>query len=428
MTDAQISARREAFAPRWLCVLAVAAAAGCSGADRDGGAGIAAAAHLASPAAPGSGQPHLAVAPDGEAVLSWLQPDGEGYALNFSRLRGGDWSEPQIVASGDDFLVNWADFPSVEPITTDVWAAHWLKIAPDSFASYDIALSISNDGGRTWSEGELLNADGVLTEHGFVSLFPWGGDLGAVWLDGRRLAELFETGVVDEDGPPVGVSLRYARIGYDGAVGERGEIDELACDCCQTDAALTAAGPLIVYRDRSPDEIRDIAVRRHEGGAWGPPVALGPDNWRIEGCPVNGPAVASDGEEVVVAWFTAAGSSPSVRFARSRDGGAAFAEPVEIDGDGSFGHVDVVLLGDGSAVVSWWRRRAEGFGIALAMRRVTRDGTLGDVQVVAEHDIAQPLDVPQMVAAGNRLVLAWTDAQQMTVETATVPLPGSASD
>lgn len=379
---------------------------------------------LAVPAAVGSGQPHLAVTPDDQAVLSWLEPDGDGYALRFSRLVDGAWSTPGVVARGDDFFVNWADFPAVEPITADVWIAHWLKLTPDAFGAYDIAISLSADGGRTWSEASLLNNDGTMGQHGFVTLFPMQDDIGAVWLDGRRLAEELELfqreGELDPEAPLVGMALRHARIAFDGSISERGELDMLVCDCCQTDAAVTETGPVIVYRDRSESEIRDNAIVRQVQGRWQEAVTLGPDDWQIEGCPVNGPAVAARGEEVVAAWFTAPGNQPKVKLVRSTDGGVHFGSVVEIDGQGAFGHVDVVLIDDGAAVVSWWRRGADG--IALAMRRVERNGELGEVQTVAENRTAQPLDVPQMVEAGGNLVFAWTDATDMTVRSAFLPV------
>lgn len=376
---------------------------------------------LSSPVGAGSGQPHLAVAPDGVVVMSWLEPGAnDDYALKFSRLESGGWSEPTVVASGDDFFVNWADFPSVEPITSETWIAHWLKRAPDSFGSYDVAIALSQDAGTTWSSGTLLNDDGFLTEHGFVSMFSWDGAIGAVWLDGRRIAEQFESGEFDPEAPPVGMSLRYARIDYNGDIVQRGELDELACDCCQTDAALTESGPLVVYRDRTEDEIRDNVVVRWLDGEWQSGVTLGPDNWRIEGCPVNGPAIASSGADAVAAWFTAAGNLPQTRLARSTDGGATFGAPVDIDGRGAFGHVDVVLLEDGAAVVSWWRRGDDG--IALMARAVEPDGTPGEPRLIATSATSQPLDVPQMVAAQGKLVFAWTDASDMTVRTATAPV------
>ena len=59
--------------------------------------------HLDPPAAPGSGEPNLALAPDGSMLLSWTERDGEGYRLEFARRQnGGDWSAPREIAHGDD--------------------------------------------------------------------------------------------------------------------------------------------------------------------------------------------------------------------------------------------------------------------------------------------------------------------------------------
>lgn len=374
------------------------------------------------PAVAGSGQAHLAAGPDGGIVLSWLEPATEGTALKLGALENGAFGAPRTVVSGDNLLVSWADFPSILPITADLWAAHWLRSVPGSVGAYDIVFALSTDGGTTFGEGALLNLDGTLSEHGFVSWFPWDEDIGVVWLDGSRMAALFESGDFDPEGPPVGTSLRFARIRADGTRIADGEVDELACDCCRTAAAAASGGPVVAYRDRTEEEIRDIVVRRFVGGEWSAPVVLGPDGWRIEGCPVNGPAMAADGAEVVVAWFTAAHGVPRVRLARSADVGASFGAPVDIDSGDAFGQVGVALLDDGDAAVSWWRKGPAG-GIELAVRRVARDGALGEIVRVARDDAAQPLDVPQLVAADGRLVLAWTDAREARVRSAEVRLP-----
>ena len=138
-----------------------------------------------------------------------------------------------------------------------------------------------------------LNDDSAEAEHGFVELFAWNGAIGAFWLDGRQLAEWS----FDEPDKLLGTSLRVATLDYTGNVAAREIVDELVCDCCQPDRAMTSAGPVVAYRDRTPEEIRDVVVRRHVDGAWADAVAAGADGWHIEGCPVNGPAIAADGEQ-----------------------------------------------------------------------------------------------------------------------------------
>jgi hypothetical protein len=355
------------------------------------------------PAASGSGQPFVASSPDGRVVLSWLEPAGDGIGLRYATLDDGEWSAAHTIAQGNDLFVNWADVPSVVPITADVWVAHWLQLFPDSFGAYDIVAATSQDAGATWSTPVLLNDDGTETEHGFATSFPFGDAIGVLWLDGRQLAEWS----FDRPDELLGTSLRYARLAFDGGVIERGEIDSLVCDCCQTDVAMASSGPIVVYRDRTEAEIRDVVVRRHDGEHWLPEVALGEERWLIEGCPVNGPAVAAQGDDVAAAWFTAADDRPRVRFARSDDGGSTFGAPVEIDAEGAFGQVAVALLDDATAVVGWWRQASAG-RTALAARTVARDGALGPIHTIAESATAQPLDVPEMVRAGDELVFTWT--------------------
>ncbi len=226
-----------------------------------------------------------------------------------------------------------------------------------------------------------------------------------MWLDGRD-----EAGDAPESatGEPAGTSLRYAFLGTDGRVLEQGVVDNLVCDCCRTDVALTAAGAAVVYRDRSATEIRDIAVRVRMPGGWSEPARLGPDNWQIAGCPINGPVLDAKGNDVVAAWFTAADGRGHVRLARSSDGGASFSAPVEIDGDGAYGQVGVVLTDDGRAFVSWWRRAAD-VGSQLAVRAVARNGELGGRQVVGRTRASRPDTVPQMKRSGQRLVFVWAE-------------------
>ncbi|NIW23803.1 MAG: hypothetical protein GWN29_04150 [Gammaproteobacteria bacterium] len=96
-----------------------------------------------------------------------------------------------------------------------------------------------------------------------------------------------------------------------------------------------------------------------------------------------------------------------MHFARSTDSGASFGEAVEIDASGSYGYVDVELLGNGDAIVSWLRSGAEN--LALVTRRVTPAGELTVVETAVDIDISRPLDFPQMVPTGERLVFVWTD-------------------
>lgn len=360
---------------------------------------------LPTPAGPGSAEAHLSTGPGGEVVLSWLEPVEDGVALRYSTLADTNWAAARTVARGDNWFVNWADFPSVTPIDDRLWAAHWLAKRPGGTYAYDVAIALSTDGGDSWSEAITPHTDGTRTEHGFVSLFPWQNGVGAMWLDGRNMGEDGHEGHSDGGS---GMTLRVAVIG-EGTVAHSGQlVDELVCDCCQTDVAVADSGPVAVYRNRTPDEIRDIHVARADDGRWDSGRQLSNDGWKIAGCPVNGPAIAADGAAVVTAWFTAANDQPRVRFARSADSGATFSEPIDIDTDQPLGRVDVALLENGEAIVSWLRRGAYKDG-EIVIRRVSTSGALAAVAVVTMTSPGRTSGFPQMVRRGSDLVFAWTD-------------------
>ena len=361
-----------------------------------------------SPAPQDSAQPHLARSPSGALVLSWQQKSDDGATLNFATWQDQRWSAATKIASGADWFVNWADFASVVPVTDSLWAAHWLVKRPGGTYAYDIAMALSGDGGVTWDAPFNPHDDGTPTEHGFVSLFAAGEDVGALWLDGRNMQADGNHGLTAGD-ESHGMTLRSASFGADGAQTSKHLVDALVCDCCQTDVAVTSTGAIAVYRNRTEDEIRDIYVTRHGDDGWTAPRPVADDGWHIAGCPVNGPAIAASGDVVVVAWFTAANGNARVRYARSDDGAVQFASPLDIDTGSVIGRVDIELLEDGLGVVSWLRKSADGTEGELCATVVTPDGAVGETQVIARMPTARASGFPQMMAVGDQLVFAWTE-------------------
>jgi hypothetical protein len=359
---------------------------------------------VATPAGVGSRFPHLAALPGG-AVMSWLEPDSaDGMSLRHSTWNGGAWSVPGTVSTGRDWFVNWADFPSVVPVSDRMWAAHWLQQRPGDVYSYDARIAVSADAGRSWSPPMSPHDDGTPTEHGFVSLLPADPAVRAVWLDGRNTAGEHQ----HSSGAGGAMTLRSALIGPDAR--KRGpdvELDGRVCDCCQTDAARTREGTVVVYRDRSDGEVRDIALVRLTAAGWSEPAHVANDGWRVEACPVNGPAVDARDDTVVVAWFTAP-DRPRVRLAFSADGGRTFSRPVEVAAGRVAGRVDVILLPDGRAVVSWLAETTAAGEIRV--QPFTRDGPAGVATVVSRSDVARSSGFPQMLLADGALLFAWTGA------------------
>ena len=363
-----------------------------------------------SPATGDSREPELTTTPDGRIILSWIEKlDAKRYALRTAVRDQTGWSETRTVAEGDNWFINWADFPSVIALNDGSLAAHWLVKSGTKTYAYDVNIAMSNDGGKTWTKPFVPHLDKTQTEHGFVSLVPLrDGHLGAIWLDGRKMKDLKDD---HDEGPlPVNMTLRYAAIDATGKISDEAELDERVCECCQTSADITSEGVIAVYRDRSENEVRDIYSVRQASGAWAKPQAVHADKWEINGCPVNGPSIAANGRNVAVAWFTQAGGNAQVSVAFSVDGGATFGVPIQIDEGETQGRVDVMMLPDNSALVCWLSGSAEGG--AINVRRAQANGTLGPPSVIAKTDISRSSGFPRMALLGNEVHFAWTEFGQ----------------
>jgi len=363
-----------------------------------------------SPAGVGSAEPELTSGTGGRVVLSWIERRGEGHELRYATWQGDAWSGPRVASTGENWFVNWADFPSVTALGGKTLLAHWLQKVGDDPYAYAVMLSRSSDGGTSWS-APFSPHDASPTEHGFVSTIPLPAEGAAVvWLDGR------ETGAGEGEGE---MTLRSAILDGEGALVRDDLLDGRVCDCCQTSSAALQDGQILVaYRDRSPAEIRDIAVVRFDGQRWSDPRSVHEDEWEIPGCPVNGPSVAARGDRVAVAWFTGAGGKPHVRVARSDDGGRTFDLPSEVDLGDPLGRVDIVLLDDGTPLVGWVETQA---GVTrILVRRVPSGGPLGPPITVGITAPDRPSGFPRMVRAGATVLLAWSDVSVKRLRTAAI--------
>ena len=373
---------------------------------------------LTLPSGPASEGPRLSAGADGQLALSWMERNEHGGTLRYTTLQNGEWQSPTNVVSDPDMFVNWADVPSVVPLSGGNWLAHWMSKSAASTYAYDVKVSHSTDDGANWSAPVSPHVDGTSTEHGFVSISETATETHLIWLDGRKSANEATGNSVDTS-----MTLRAASIDTDGALSDEQLIDDFICDCCRTDMAIASTGGVAVYRDRTQEEIRDIYISRHIGGAWQAGEPLSNDGWKIAGCPVNGPAVAASGDLVAVAWFTAANDQPKVQARISTNSGKSFGEPVLISRLNPVGQVDIEILDDNSVAVSWVEKgsRAQVKQNDVKLVPVTIDGSTGEDRIVGKTNYMR--SVPQMTLVEDSLVFVWTDAHDGVSSLASVRMP-----
>jgi hypothetical protein len=362
---------------------------------------------LPSPSGVGAAGPSLYATRDA-ILLSWLEPvaGSDRVALRLSRYAGGQWSAPRSIVERNDLFVNWADFPSIIEDAKGTLFAHWLQKSGKGTYSYDVRMTTSTDGGATWGTPFLLNRDGKEAEHGFVTLAALpGGGVGATWLDGRKMTGGgHDSGDHDAGGD---MSLRYATVDASGTIADDVELDGRTCECCTTGMTMTNTGPVIVYRDRSAEEVRDIAYVTKTASGWTKPARVHADEWKINACPVNGPQADAIGNRVVTAWFTAAQEKGRVLVAFSEDGGVTFGKPVQIDDGKPIGRLDVILLDEETALVTWLEQT--GAGGEIRTRRVRRNGSPEPAIKIADSGTSRAAGFARTAKLGPYVYVTWTE-------------------
>lgn len=344
----------------------------------------------------------------GRLHLTWLEPvDPDArqgtWRLQYAALEDEAWSPPTTVAERDDFFINWADTPRV-CAQGDTVLVTWLQMSGPGAYSYDIHVGRSIDGGSTFEHLGPLHSDGVQAEHGFVSLAPEGDGFRAVWLDGRDMGDGGGHGHDDHTSDHGTMSLRTTVI--TDSIGPSTTLDPRVCECCGTALTVNAAGPVILYRDRSDDERRDISVIAHRQGQWTDDQTLHHDGWIIAACPVNGPAIDSTDSETVCCWFTGAPDAAGVHASFLGDDHGV-RSPSLIAGESSLGRVDVAMTGPEAAVVTWIES-SDGGGV-INGRMIHSDGSMGRVVKIADVSDTRQSGFPRTTVHAGHLLVALTE-------------------
>lgn len=364
------------------------------------------------------GQPSVALERGHGFVVTWQSTESDETALNWLALDfDGHPTAQGVIARGTNWFVNWADTPALTVLDNGDWVAFWLEQNDPSVPeAYDIRVVRSVDRGNTWSEPISPHRDGTSTQHGFVSMVADGDDrVLMAWLDGRRAAATSEqhSGQASHDHESAPMTLRSAVINRANEISAEFEIDDRTCSCCQTDMVRWAGRTVLAYRDRTEHEIRDISVAYRASSGWGLSSTVHDDGWKIEGCPVNGPAIAASDDRGLVFWPTLANDEMTLRYVLA-DSPMAFAEQLpmhqlQLPAPPS-GRVDTISWGDGF-LLTWISRARDRPAVEVAF--VDADGRAVLIEPIAEPALrGRAAGFPRAASDGKRGLIVWPESNR----------------
>lgn len=367
---------------------------------------------IVNPAKINSGESSLLTDANDNIYLSWIDIEEDTISyLRYAQLDEDHFTDAHTIANGHDWFVNWADFPSLSKFpNSDQLLAHWLQKSANGTYDYDVRISSSVEDATQWNEPQILHNDGVAAEHGFVSITPYQEELLAIWLDGRKMTSGHHDHNTDGHAHGGAMTLRSAKIHADGAITNRILLDDKVCECCQTDVAVTSAGPIVVYRNNDDQGIRDIYYTRSVDGEWIIPKPLYEDKWKISGCPVNGPRIDAKGDDVFAVWYS--GSDQTVKACYSSNSGKDFSDPIIISDDNDIGRLDISMISDGQAAIAYYESDEDRASVLIKL--IDRDLTVSDPILIGMTSAARSSGFPRITTKNKDLYISYTNVDSTT--------------
>ena len=332
-------------------------------------------------------------------VLSWIERNTDGEArLQMATWNGSEFDEIRLIAKSKGMFANWADIPSlVEAPSGDLYA-HWLNRISNETYAYGIQIERSIDHGKSWQSLGWLHNDTSATEHGFVSLIPENRHVRAFWLDGRQMKK------------PTGKMMLRTAILDGNEIESENMLDDDVCTCCPTGAIQLPSGSAVVYRDRLPQEIRDISLVHLKNNAWSKPSRIEKDNWVMPGCPVNGPSIATNGNIIAVSRFTVIKNKAKIILRLFKDGQTASGKEITLDENIPVGRCTTVCSKD--AVYNIWIG-VDKKQTVLRMAEVSLSGKIKRKITLVPIDKDRSSGMPRAIFSNNYLWVSWTGSNQV---------------
>ena len=169
------------------------------------------------------------------------------------------------------------------------------------------------------------------------------------------------------------------------------------------------------WRHVYPGNVRDIAFTKSVDGGrnFTPPVRISNDNWVLDGCPENGPAMAVDrNQRIHVVWPTLVPGATASReptlalfYATSQDG-RSFTPRQQIPTEGVPRHPQIALGDKGELIVAWDEQASGTRRVAVARGNLDANGIarLGR-QPIADN---QRAEYPVIATVDDATIVAWT--------------------
>lgn len=322
----------------------------------------------------------IAADKDGNVFVVFVEHDADKladvYLQKFDKTRKPNGEKTRVNPEPKTAKAWFGDAPTIKIGNDNAIYIGWTaKVeAAEKSAATTLFLSVSRDGGKTFTAPVKVNDDLAPASHGMHSLaIGKDGKIFMAWLDERNIkteAKNFtgdkiieprennsfgefklikahhnsnktvqnkpeekkpEKKAASDENVEPNSEVFFAASNDGGKTFSKNlKISSEVCPCCKTNLAIDGNGKIYAsWRQVVGDNFRHIAVASSENGGekFSEHTIVSDDQWQINACPVSGAPMNFDkANNLKIVWFTnGKAGTPGLYFSESKDGGKTFA-------------------------------------------------------------------------------------------------------
>ncbi len=336
--------------------------------------------------------------PDGK--LWRILPSQQFVSVDYSTDYGKTFGTPVRINSADHSIRMWDENPPA--IAIDQQGRVYVLYFADDKQSSTSFFSYSNDGLQFSTPARISSAADYWYHYQTEMLLDNSGHIHFIWHDLRDRAEYKKLGGGD-------LSLYHTAVKTDAPdkLPEDKRVARNICSCCRTAMSKDIDDSLVILaRFVYADNIRDHGVLKiFPDKRISEPWRVTFDDWQIEGCPSQGPALSiSQNGRYHITWFTQGEKRSGLFYASSDDQGKNFSNPIQIGDPGKLpSHADVLTLNMEVALV--WKV-FDGIKTRIeSMYSMDNGLQWSPIRTIAESSSQSAH--PALITDGKQIFLSW---------------------
>jgi hypothetical protein len=339
-------------------------------------------------------------APDGTLWLAWMA--GGQVSVASSKDSGQSFSTP-VAVTKERLNLDWG--PDARPkivVDREGRISVAFSIFRDKAFNGQVLYTRSIDGGKSFVELQPITSSNESQRFEALALDS-DGSLFAAWLDKRNRVPVEQSGQKYDGAGLFFASSRDGGMTYS----EARMVKDNTCECCRLGVAFAGPGhPVVVFRNIFDGGVRDHAIVTFADPATpGEVHRVSQDNWQIAACPHHGPSLAiSAAGTYHVTWYTNGKVRKGLFYARSRDGGNSFSDPLPIGQSSRSPSRPYVIAGPRGTAMVW--KEFDGEKTTINLMTSHDDGETWSLPKIIAST-ADTSDHPLLVSDGRRSYLSW---------------------